>query len=142
MADRPCGRGSELHHRHRAPEGPEEEKARQEAPDAELLRDRRRKALQIDHSHVAHEGDQKYSVTVNGDEDESGSDDRPVIGRRFYSYFFFEEEDFFRGTFPPARRASESPMAIACLRLVTFFPERPDFSFPSLRSRIALSTFS
>ena len=29
----------------------------------------------------------------------------------------------FRGTLPPARRASESPIAMACLRLVTFFPE-------------------
>src|SRR5258708_26884533 len=33
-----------------------------------------------------------------------------------------------RGTFAPARRASLRPMAIACLRLVTFVPERPDRS--------------
>src|SRR4029077_12510864 len=48
---------------------------------------------------------------------------------------------FFRGTLAPARRASESPIAIACLRLVTFFPERPLFKVPRLRSCIALLTF-
>src|SRR5436190_15910630 len=47
-----------------------------------------------------------------------------------------------RGTFPPARRASLRPIAIACLRLVTFFPERPERSLPRFRSRIARSTFS
>src|SRR4051812_32657811 len=39
-----------------------------------------------------------------------------------------------RGTLPPARRASLRPIAIACLRLVTFLPERPDLSVPRLRS--------
>lgn len=48
-------------------------------------------------------------------------------------------EDFF-GTFAPSRRASESPMAIACLRLVTFFPLRPLFSFPRFISRISVRT--
>jgi|RhiMetdeSRZDD1v2_1073273.scaffolds.fasta_scaffold1231487_2 hypothetical protein len=33
-------------------------------------------------------------------------------------------------------------MAIACLRLVTFFLDRPLFSVPFLRSRIAFVTFS
>jgi hypothetical protein len=35
----------------------------------------------------------------------------------------FERErlDFFAGTFAPARRASERPIAIACFRLFTFF---------------------
>src|SRR5262245_9112019 len=46
------------------------------------------------------------------------------------------------GTFAPASRASERPMAMACLRLVTRLPERPLFSVPRLRSRIARSTFS
>src|SRR5438445_3005045 len=55
-------------------------------------------------------------------------------------YFFFD--DFFLGTFAPDLRASESPMAMACLRLVTFFPDRPDFSLPCFFSRIARSTFS
>ena len=49
---------------------------------------------------------------------------------------------FFAGTLPPARRASERPIAIACLRLLTFLPERPLFNVPLLRSFIAFSTFS
>src|SRR5262245_20777679 len=61
------------------------------------------------------------------------------------TYRFFE--DAFRdplrfGTFAPDSRASERPMAIACLRLVTRLPERPLFSVPRFRSRIARSTFS
>jgi hypothetical protein len=48
----------------------------------------------------------------------------------------------FRGTLPPAARASLNPIAIACFRLVTFFPDRPDRSVPSLRSCIARSTLS
>ena len=47
-----------------------------------------------------------------------------------------------RGTFAPRRRASESPIAIACLRLVTFLPERPLRSLPCLRSFIARSTLA
>jgi hypothetical protein len=43
---------------------------------------------------------------------------------------------------PPARRASDSPIAIACFRLVTFLPDRPLLSVPRRRSRIALSTFA
>src|SRR5688572_1011559 len=51
-------------------------------------------------------------------------------------------DDFLRrGTLPPSRRAWESPIAIACLRLVTFFPERPLRSVPRLRSRITWRTF-
>jgi hypothetical protein len=51
--------------------------------------------------------------------------------------------DFFRGgTLPPSRRASESPIAIACLRLVTFLPEPPLRNVPSLRSCIARLTFA
>src|SRR3954463_13418169 len=48
---------------------------------------------------------------------------------------------FFFGTFFPALRASERPIAMACLRLLTFFPERPLFSVPFLRFFIARSTF-
>ena len=48
----------------------------------------------------------------------------------------------FFGTFAPAFRASERPIAIACSRLVTFFPERPDLSSPRLRSCRARSTFA
>src|SRR5580698_7048109 len=51
------------------------------------------------------------------------------------------EDFFFFGTFAPACRASDSPIAIACLRLVTFFPERPLRSVPFLRSVMARFTF-
>ena len=46
----------------------------------------------------------------------------------------------FFGTLAPDRRASESPMAIACFRLLTFLPERPERSVPDLRSCIARRT--
>ena len=59
---------------------------------------------------------------------------------RFFEDDFFDEDDFF-GTFPPARRASERPMAIACFRLFTFLPELPLLSVPLFRSCIARSTF-
>jgi hypothetical protein len=36
--------------------------------------------------------------------------------------------------------ASESPIAIACLRLFTVLPLLPDLSVPFLRRRMALST--
>jgi hypothetical protein len=49
--------------------------------------------------------------------------------------------DGLRGTFAPARRASESPIAIACLRLLTFLPDLPDLSVPSFISWTARSTF-
>ena len=47
-----------------------------------------------------------------------------------------------RGTFAPFFRASERPIAIACLRLFTLppWPLLPRFSVPCLRRRIALST--
>jgi hypothetical protein len=48
---------------------------------------------------------------------------------------------FFFGTFAPSARASDNPIAIACLRLVTFLPLRPDLSLPFFISSIALSTF-
>jgi hypothetical protein len=48
--------------------------------------------------------------------------------------------DFFSGTFAPFLRASESPMAIACLRLVTFLPLRPLFSLPRFISCISVCT--
>jgi hypothetical protein len=53
----------------------------------------------------------------------------------------FLPDDFFFGTLPPARRASDKPIAIACFLLVTFLPE-PLFRVPRLRSRIVSSTFS
>ncbi len=53
----------------------------------------------------------------------------------------FFDEDFFAGTLAPARRASDSPMAMACLRLVTFLPDRPLRNVPFLRSCIVFLTF-
>ena len=52
------------------------------------------------------------------------------------------EEDLLGRTLAPFFRASESPMAIACLRLLTRppFPRFPERSVPLLRRRIALST--
>src|SRR4051812_14411461 len=59
--------------------------------------------------------------------------------------FFLDDfflADFFFGAFPPSLRASDNPMAIACFLLVTFLPDLPLFSVPSLRSCIAFLTFS
>ncbi|GAC1501495.1 MAG: hypothetical protein NVS1B14_05910 [Vulcanimicrobiaceae bacterium] len=47
----------------------------------------------------------------------------------------------FFGTLAPERRASESPIAIACFRLVTFLPERPDSSLPRFISCMVFLTF-
>lgn len=49
---------------------------------------------------------------------------------------------FLRGIFAPFFRASESPMAMACLRLLTFppLPPWPLFKVPCFFLRIALST--
>jgi hypothetical protein len=46
-----------------------------------------------------------------------------------------------RGTFAPSRRASDKPIAIACLRLFTLRP-LPVFSLPRLNSCISVPTFS
>jgi hypothetical protein len=59
----------------------------------------------------------------------------------FLELLFFDEEDFFFGTLAPSLRASERPIAIACFRLVTFFPLRPLFSLPLFFSRITRATF-
>lgn len=45
------------------------------------------------------------------------------------------------GISSPSARASLSPIAMACLRLVTFFPDRPDVSFPPLNSSMTFLTF-
>jgi hypothetical protein len=49
---------------------------------------------------------------------------------------------FLLGTFAPLLRASERPIAIACLRLFTLppFPPLPDLSVPRFLRRIALAT--
>jgi len=60
---------------------------------------------------------------------------RPVfLAERLLAVFF--------GTFAPAALASERPIAIACLRLVTFGPDLPLLNVPALRSFIARSTLA
>src|SRR4030095_1564768 len=51
------------------------------------------------------------------------------------------EPPFFFGTLAPDLRASESPIAIACFRLVTFLPLLPLRNVPFFFSCIALFTF-
>jgi hypothetical protein len=46
------------------------------------------------------------------------------------------------GTLPPSRLASERPIAMACLRLVTFWPDRPLRSVPAFSSFMARSTLA
>jgi hypothetical protein len=58
---------------------------------------------------------------------------------RFLAVFFFAA---FFGTFVPSALASESAMAIACLRLLTFRPERPLLRVPALRFFIARPTLA
>src|SRR5215208_6893396 len=51
-------------------------------------------------------------------------------------------QSFLLGTLAPRLRAFDRPMATACLRLVTFLPDLPLFSSPSLNSCIAWWTSS
>lgn len=46
-------------------------------------------------------------------------------------------DDLRFGTFAPSRRASDNPIAMACLRLFTFLPLRPLRSLPSFISCIS-----
>lgn len=70
---------------------------------------------------------------------------REAMGYRFFAARLRDvlrelfREDFRDGTFAPFSRASLSPMAMACLRLVTFRPE-PLFSVPFFLRRIVDST--
>jgi hypothetical protein len=59
---------------------------------------------------------------------------------RFLAVFLFFEAFF--GTFFPSALASERPMAIACLRLLTLRPDRPLFNVPALRFFIARPTLA
>src|SRR5688572_32446956 len=77
---------------------------------------------------------------------EPGRDPDPDSARRRAvscdAPYFFRDERGGGGTFPPARRASERPMAMACFRLVTFLPEPPLRSVPRFISCMVFSTFS
>ena len=59
---------------------------------------------------------------------------------RFLELFLFFERFF--GTLLPSALASERPIAIACLRLLTLRPDRPLFRVPALRSFIARLTLA
>jgi hypothetical protein len=59
---------------------------------------------------------------------------------RFLAVFLFFEAFF--GTFFPSALASDRPIAIACLRLLTLRPERPLFRVPALRFFIARATLA
>jgi hypothetical protein len=61
-------------------------------------------------------------------------------GRSYYARD--RERPRLRGTLAPAALASLRPIAIACFRLVTLFPEPPDLRVPCLRSCMARSTLS
>jgi hypothetical protein len=63
-----------------------------------------------------------------------------LFALRFLELFLFFEVFF--GTFLPSALASERPMAIACLRLLTLRPERPLFRVPALRFFIARPTLA
>jgi hypothetical protein len=54
---------------------------------------------------------------------------------------FFDDAEFFDGTLPPSRRASDRPIAIACFRLFTFWPD-PLFSVPRFSLCSSVPTFS
>jgi hypothetical protein len=58
----------------------------------------------------------------------------------FFAFFVFRFFAAFFGTFLPLALASDNPIAIACLRLLTLRPERPLFSVPALRFFIARLT--
>ena len=60
----------------------------------------------------------------------------------FFAEDFFADADFFGGggTFFPARRASDRPIAIACFGFVTFLLLRPDLRVPRFISFISVST--
>ena len=68
--------------------------------------------------------------------------DELFLEELFFEELFFDELRL-RGTLAPFFRASERPIAIACLRLFTVppLPPRPLFSVPFFRRRIALATF-
>jgi hypothetical protein len=64
--------------------------------------------------------------------------------RRTFAYagvYLFFRAGRLRGTFAPLLRASDRPMAMACLRLLTFRPDRPLRSVPAFLSCIARFTF-
>jgi hypothetical protein len=75
-----------------------------------------------------------------GPDDRIGTSSKKPLAS-FLSVFSFYAA-LFRGTFAPFLRASDSPMAMACLRLLTLppFPPGPDRKLPRFDLRTALAT--
>jgi hypothetical protein len=67
--------------------------------------------------------------------------DLPELFLRLADFFLLDLLDLREGTLSPSLRASESPIAMACLRLFTFLPVLPLFSLPCLYSSITFFTF-
>ena len=61
--------------------------------------------------------------------------------RGSHHLFVYADLLFGGGTFAPSRRASDNPIAIACLGFVTLRP-LPERNFPRLNSCISSPTFS
>ena len=82
-------------------------------------------------------GDRRHGTNVR----RSGAE-RQSLGALRRLQERLRDELRFRGTFAPFFRASDSPIAIACLRFFTLppCPLLPRLSVPCLRRRIALST--
>jgi hypothetical protein len=74
------------------------------------------------------------------EDDRYGDEHMPFIVDLINKERDYLRERFLGGTFPPARRACDKPMAIACFRLVTFLPPL-ERSLPRLRSWSAFPTF-
>lgn len=81
------------------------------------------------------------AVFLDGDF-EAVRDDLPAALFLPGEALFLDAPLFLDGTFAPSFLASERPIAIACLREVTFLPLLPLFKVPRFFSCIALSTFS
>ena len=64
----------------------------------------------------------------------------PTSHLRDFRPLFLPRLAVFFGTFCPAALASDNPIAMACLRLFTFRPERPLLKVPLLRFFIARLT--
>lgn len=97
------------------------------------------------------EGDARFALDVLDVEDVRLAvlcfEDAARLGEERLALVFLDEPDLrdaapASGTFFPSLRASLKPIAIACARLLTVLPERPDFSLPCFWACSASWTFS